>query len=46
MNKQEVKEVVQEFKQQINAALEGENQSEDIKAAVYEMLKALNVQLP
>ncbi|WP_338785805.1 hypothetical protein [Metabacillus sp. FJAT-53654] len=45
-NKQIVKKAVKTFKDQINTALDGNNQSKDIQAAVNEMLNTLNIQRP
>ncbi|WP_158638517.1 hypothetical protein [Metabacillus litoralis] len=46
MNKNEIKEIVETFKEQVNCALNGSNQPEEIKKAVYFMLKSLNIQIP
>ncbi|WP_226666610.1 hypothetical protein [Metabacillus litoralis] len=46
MDKKEIKQVVATFKEQINSALNSDNQSEEIQKAVYHMLKSLNIQLP
>lgn len=46
MNKQEIKQIVSTFKEQINSALDGDNQSQEIREAVFEMLKSLNIKLP
>lgn len=46
MNKNEIKEIVETFKEHVNTALNGSNQPEEIEKAVYFMLKSLNIQIP
>lgn len=46
MNRNEVKQIVLTFKEQIQSALAGENQADEIKQAVRVMLTSLNIQKP
>ena len=46
MNRSEVKQIVLTFKEQIQTALAGENQADEIKKAVSVMLNSLNIQQP
>ncbi|WP_175639528.1 hypothetical protein [Metabacillus schmidteae] len=46
MDRTEIRQIVLTFKEQIQTALDGENQADEIKNAVREMLTSLNIQQP